>query len=60
VDSESGLRCPKCDTFSGEFIRDVLAMHRLATRVADMDKKHLKIQPDRNGTTAAHLRGLRG
>lgn len=50
VDVESGLACPSCGEFAGQWLRDVLRMHRSATRVSDIDKKHLKIQPSRNGT----------
>ena len=50
VDDEPGLCCPKCGEFSGQFVRDVLQMHKRATRVSAIDKKHLKIQPPRNGT----------
>ncbi|NLX99246.1 MAG: DUF1156 domain-containing protein, partial [Rhodopirellula sp.] len=48
VENELGLRCPKCRAFAGQFVRDVLASHRRATRAADIDKKHLRIQPARN------------
>jgi putative DNA methylase len=54
VDGESGLKCPKCGTFSGQFLRDVLSKHSTATRRADIDKKHLNIQPLRNGTKHVH------
>jgi hypothetical protein len=50
LDSEPGLKCPHCGVFAGEFVRDVLKMHRSATRSADIDKKHLKIEPARNST----------
>ena len=50
VDDETGLCCPKCGEFSGQFVRDVLQMHNRATRVADINKKHLKIEPPRNST----------
>jgi putative DNA methylase len=50
VDAESGLRCPKCGEFSGQYLRDVLNKHNSAGRRADIDKKHLNIQPPRNGT----------
>ena len=50
VDAEPGLRCPKCGAFAGQFVRDVLATHRRAARAADIDKKHLKIEPPRNRT----------
>ena len=48
VDDETGLRCPRCGSFAGQFLRDVLSAHRRATRATDIDKKHLKIQPARN------------
>ena len=50
VEAEPGLHCPKCGEFSGQTVRDVLAMHRGATRVADIDKKHFGILPPRNST----------
>ncbi len=50
VDEEPGLKCPSCGDFAGQWLRDVLKMHRSATRVGDVDKKHLKILPARNGT----------
>ena len=49
VADEPGLKCPRCGTWSGQSVRDVLAMHRGATRMADIDKKHLGIVPARNG-----------
>ena len=48
ADKEPGLHCPMCGQFAGQFVRDVLAAHRRAARAADIDKKHLKIQPARN------------
>ena len=48
VEAEPGLRCPKCATWSGQTVRDVLAMHRRADRMGDIDKKHLGILPTRN------------
>jgi len=50
VDAEPGLRCPKCCEFSGQYLRDVLNKHNSAGRRADIDKKHLNIQPPRNST----------
>ena len=50
LDDEPGLKCPNCGSFAGEFVRDVLKMHRSSTRSADIDKKHLKIEPPRNST----------
>jgi putative DNA methylase len=50
VDSELGLKCPKCGDFAGQYLRDVLNKHASATRRAEIDKKHLKIQPLRNST----------
>lgn len=49
VEQEKGFCCPRCGTWSGQSVRDVLAMHRQATRVKDIDKKHLGILPPRNG-----------
>ena len=48
VEGEPGLRCPRCGTWSGQSVRDVLAMHRQAGRMSDIDKKHLGILPARN------------
>jgi putative DNA methylase len=50
VQSEPGLNCPTCHEFSGQYLRDVLSKHRSAKRRAEIDKKHLNIQPARNGT----------
>jgi putative DNA methylase len=50
VDSEPGLKCPKCDEFAGQYLRDVFGKHALATRRSEIDKKHLNIKPPRNGT----------
>ena len=50
VELESGLKCPNCGEFAGQYLRDILGQHKSATRRADIDKKHLKIQPPRNGT----------
>lgn len=49
VETEPGFNCPRCKEWSGQMIRDVLAMHRRAVRVSDVDKKHLGILPPRNG-----------
>lgn len=49
VETEPGFKCPKCGTWSGQTVRDVLAMHRRASRMSDIDKKHLGILPARNG-----------
>lgn len=49
VEFEEGLKCPQCGAFAGEFLRDVLTMHSEARRRSQIDKKHLKIQPPRNG-----------
>jgi hypothetical protein len=54
VESELGLRCPKCGEFSGQFIRDVLNKHLHARRRSEIDKKHLSIQPPRNSTKPVH------
>jgi adenine-specific DNA methylase len=50
VDAEPGLMCPNCGTHAGQWLRNVLTMHKSAERVSDIDKKHLKILPARNGT----------
>ena len=50
VEFEEGLKCPQCGAFAGEFLRDVLTMHSTAIRRSQIDKKHLKIQPERNST----------
>ena len=49
VDDEPGLMCPACGNFAGEWVRNVLRMHRSAERASRIDKKHLKILPARNG-----------
>ena len=49
VDDEPGLMCPACGNFAGEWMRNVLRMHRSAERASRIDKKHLKILPARNG-----------
>jgi hypothetical protein len=54
VEHEPGLRCPNCGEFAGQRVRDVLAMHHHATRAADIDKKHLGIQPSRNSVKKIH------
>ena len=48
VESEPGLKCPKCGAFSGQYLRDVLNRHASATRRSEIDKKHLRIEPPRN------------
>ncbi|MBI4291278.1 MAG: DUF1156 domain-containing protein [Betaproteobacteria bacterium] len=50
TDDETGLKCPKCGEFSGQFLRDVLNAHRQASTAKAVDKKHFKIQPPRNST----------
>jgi putative DNA methylase len=50
VNSEPGLKCPKCGDFAGQYLRDVLSKHASATRRSEIDKKHLKIEPSRNST----------
>jgi putative DNA methylase len=51
VNSEPGLKCPKCGDFAGQYLRDVLSKHASASRRAEIDKKHLKIEPSRlNGS----------
>jgi putative DNA methylase len=50
VDDEPGLRCPACGSFAGEWVCNVLRMHKSAERVSNIDKKHLKILPARNST----------
>lgn len=54
VEDEPGFKCPSCGEFAGQRVRDVLAMHRHATRAADIDKKHLGIQPPRNTVKPVH------
>ncbi len=49
VEAEAGLNCPRCGSWSGQRLRDVLKMHQNAQRMSDIDKKHLGIQPPRNG-----------
>lgn len=49
VETEEGLKCPHCGAFAGEFLRDILGRHREAKRKSEIDKKHLQIQPPRNG-----------
>ena len=49
VETESGFNCPRCGTWSGQSVRDVVKMHQGAGRMADIDKKHLGILPARNG-----------
>ena len=41
--------CPACGNFAGEWLRNVLTMHKSAVRVSNIDKKNLKILPARNG-----------
>lgn len=50
VETESGLKCPRCGEFAGQYLRDVLNKHLSAKRQAEIDKKHLNIQPPRNST----------
>jgi putative DNA methylase len=50
VETEPGLKCLRCGVFAGEYLRDVLNRHANAKRRAEIDKKHLKIEPPRNGT----------
>ncbi|MBT3279563.1 MAG: DUF1156 domain-containing protein [Phycisphaerales bacterium] len=54
VEDEPGLRCPACGSFAGEWVRNVLKMHKGAQRVSGIDKKHLKILPARNSTKAVY------
>ena len=42
VDSEPGLCCPKCGQPAGQFLRDVLQMHKRATRVCRDRQKALE------------------
>lgn len=48
VEDEPGLKCPNCNEFAGQFLRDVLNLHRQATTAAALNKNHLKIEPARN------------
>ena len=50
VDDEPGLKCPRCGQFAGQYLRDVLNNHRQAATAKAIDKKHLRIEPGRNGT----------
>jgi putative DNA methylase len=50
VETEPGLKCPMCGAFAGQYLRDVLNRHANATRRSEIDKKHLRIEPPRNGT----------
>jgi adenine-specific DNA methylase len=50
VDEEPGLRCPRCGSFAGQWVRDVLKKHTKASRLKDIDKKDFRILPPRNGT----------
>lgn len=54
VEFEGGLKCPKCGSFAGEYLRDVLSMHSTAVRRSQIDKKHLKIQPPRNSVKSIY------
>jgi putative DNA methylase len=45
VETEPGLKCPRCGTWSGQMVRDVLGMHSRAVRASEIDKKHLGILP---------------
>jgi putative DNA methylase len=45
VETEAGFNCPRCGSWSGQTVRDVLAMHVRATRMSEIDKKHLGILP---------------
>ena len=57
VNDEQGLMCPACGSFAGEWMRDVLTMHKGAQRASHINKKHLKILPARNSKKAifSHL-----
>lgn len=50
VENEPGLHCPKCGAFAGQYLRDVLLMHRQAQTAKAIDKKDLRIEPARNST----------
>ena len=54
VETEPGLRCPKCGEFAGQWVRDVVQRHMHASRMADIKKKHFNIQPPRNSTKSVH------
>lgn len=54
VETEPGLRCPKCGEFAGQWVRDVLKRHLHASRMADIKKKHFNIQPPRNSTKTVY------
>ena len=48
LNDEQGLMCPACGSFAGEWMRNVLTMHKSAQRASHINKKHLKILPARN------------
>jgi adenine-specific DNA methylase len=50
VDEEPGLKCPRCGSFAGQWVHDVLKKHMKASRLKDIDKKDFRILPPRNGT----------
>lgn len=49
VETEPGLNCPHCGTWSGQTPRDILEAHVHAKSWGEVDKKHLGIVPARNG-----------
>ena len=54
VDTEPGLKCPKCGAFSGQWVRDILARHmKPGTRLTAAKKKEFQILPPRNSTSPA-------
>ena len=49
LDTEPGLKCPRCGQFAGQFVRDVLAKHHGATRYSEVRKKDFLILPKGQG-----------
>jgi len=45
VESESGLQCPRCATFSGEPLRKTLNKHAASKTMGARKKKDLKLKP---------------
>src|SRR5262249_42485216 len=56
VDSEPGLRCPRCQAFAGEWVKDILTAHsQPKRRLSDVKKKDFRIRPERNSTKPVYL-----
>ncbi len=45
LEHEPGFKCPRCGEFSGQYIRDILAKHRAASRHSHIKKKDFEILP---------------